>query len=389
LSTRSYVHQINLQQGFGGGEVFTAAFTRALHLLGIETRLFVDPRANAWSLLPMSAARVEPLVAPADLPGLLRGGPPACLIFHTLASAAVVEELRAQGHLVTAFAHMPLYGRDPRPLVPFDLIVAGSRHVIASLRAAGFERVYPQPLYGVAQLDRMGAVSTPLQAGSRYDWDRRKLRDRLLGVLEPQWRRLMPERTFSRIPGLTLGIVSRITPIKQFPLLFSYLAPILARYPTVQIEIFGSGGYASVRDLDRVLRPIREKVRFWGHQQDIGAVYGSIDFLLTGLPEKEALGLNVIEAQACGTPVLAPDAPPFDETVMHGATGLRYRDPREDGGADFENALKLLLEGGFRFDKDSAKPHLARFSEDAFVARLQALLEALASAGPGRVAASS
>ena len=87
--------------------------------------------------------------------------------------------------------------------------------------------------------------------------------------------------------------------------------------------------------------------------------------------------------------MLAPDAPPFDETVMHGATGLRYRDPREDGGADFENALKLLLEGGFRFDKDSAKPHLARFSEDAFVARLQALLEALASAGPGRVAASS
>ena len=200
---------------------------------------------------------------------------------------------------------------------------------------------------------------------------------------------LTPERAFVRRPGLTLGIVSRITPIKQFPLLFAYLAPVLARYSTVQLEIFGSGGFASIRDLDRALRPIREKVRFWGHQQDVGAVYSSIDFLLTGLPEKEALGLNVIEAQACGTPVLAPDAPPFDETVMHGATGLRYRDPREDGGADFENALTLLLEGGFRFDKDSAKPHLARFSEDAFVARLRTLLEALASAGPGTVAAPS
>ena len=229
----------------------------------------------------------------------------------------------------------------------------------------------------------------PLHARSRYDWDRRKFRDRALKVLEPPWRRLTPERAFVRRPGLTLGIVSRITPIKQFPLLFAYLAPVLARYSTVQLEIFGSGGFASIRDLDRALRPIREKVRFWGHQQDVGAVYSSIDFLLTGLPEKEALGLNVIEAQACGTPVLAPDAPPFDETVMHGATGLRYRDPREDGGADFENALTLLLEGGFRFDKDSAKPHLARFSEDAFVARLRALLEALAGAGPGTVAAPS
>lgn len=381
--------QVNLQQGFGGGEVFTATFARALQRLGIETRLFVDPGANAWSSLHIPAARVESLTDPADLPGLLRRGRPGWLVFHTAAPGAVVDKLRAQGHLVTAFAHMPLYGRDPRPLAPFDLVLAGSRHVIASLHAAGIDRVYPQPLYAVSQLDRSGADSGPLHARSRYDWDRRKFRDRALKVLEPPWRRLTPERAFVRRPGLTLGIVSRITPIKQFPLLFAYLAPVLARYSTVQLEIFGSGGFASIRDLDRALRPIREKVRFWGHQQDVGAVYSSIDFLLTGLPEKEALGLNVIEAQACGTPVLAPDAPPFDETVMHGATGLRYRDPREDGGADFENALTLLLEGGFRFDKDSAKPHLARFSEDAFVARLRALLEALAGAGPGTVAAPS
>jgi len=381
--------QINLQQGFGGGEVFTATLARALRRLGVDTLLFVDPHAEAWSSLPMQDIRVEPLADPADLPGLLRGKPRSWLLFHTFAPTEVVDELRAQGHLVIAFAHMPLYGRDSRPLTAFDLILAGSRHVIASLHAAGIRRVHPEPLYAVAQMDRVGAGSEPLLARSCYDWDRRKLRDRALGVLEPLWRRFLPETVYARRPGLTLGIVSRITPIKQFPLLFSYLAPILARYPTVQIEIFGSGGYASVRDFARVLRPLREKVRFWGHQQDIGAVYRSIDFLLTGLPEKEALGLNVIEAQACGTPVLAPDAPPFDETVMHGVTGLRYRDPREDGGADFESILKRLLEGGVRFDKDSAKAHLALFSDDAFVERVRTLLEGLAGAGPGRLAARS
>lgn len=380
MSTRPYVQQVNLQRGFGGGEVFTATLTGALRRLGIETRIFVDRRANAWSSLPLAGARLEPLSGPEELPGMLRAGPPCPVVFHTLAPEAVIRELRAQGHLALAFAHMPLYGRDSRPLAPFELVVAGSRHVIASLRAAGIDRVYPRPLYAIAQLDRLGADSEPVRAGSRYDWDRHKVRDRLLGALEPLWRPLVPRRVYTRRPGLTLGVVSRITPIKQWPLLFSHLAPVLARYPTVHIEIFGSGGYASVRDLLRALHPVRRRVRFWGHQKNVVAAYRGIDFLLTGLPEKEALGLNVIEAQACGTPVLAPDAPPFDETVMHGATGLRYRDPRGDAGADFERTLKLVLDEGFRFDADRAAAHLAQFSEEAFRERVRVLIDTIWSA---------
>jgi glycosyltransferase involved in cell wall biosynthesis len=230
-------------------------------------------------------------------------------------------------------------------------------------------------------LERPGADAGPLRARSRYDWDQHKLRDRALGILEPLWRSFLPERAFARRPGLALGIVSRITPIKQFPLLFRHLAPVLARYPGVHLEIFGSGGYASVRDLTRALRPIRDRVCFWGHQRDVRAVYRSIDILLTGLPEKEALGLNIIEAQACGTPVLAPDAPPFDETVLHGVSGLRYCDPREDGGADFERRLELILRGGFRFEAEAAKAHLARFSEDAFVERVRILAQTLGFPG--------
>lgn len=377
MSVWPAVLQVNLQRGFGGGEVYTAAFTAALERLGIQTALFVDPRSDAWSALPEMNSHLEPLKRPEDLPGMLHGSPPSRLIFQTLVPAEVVGELRAQGHTAVAFAHMPLYGRDPRPLVPYDLVVAVSRHVIASLGAAGIERVYPEPLYGVAQLERPGSDAGPLRSRSRYDWDRHKFRDRALGMLEPLWRPLLPERIFARRPGLTLGIVSRITPIKQFPLLFEHLALVLARHPSVHLEIFGSGGYASVRDLTRALRPIRDRVRFWGHQRDVRAVYRSIDFLLAGLPEKEALGLNIIEAQTCGTPVLAPDAPPFDETVAHGMTGLRYRDPRKDDGADFENTLKIVLGNGFHFDLDSAKPHLARFSEDAFVERVRALAQAL------------
>jgi len=378
--------QVNLQRGFGGGEVYTAAFTRALHASGVPTRLFIDALAKSWGVVSMPQARIEPLGRIEQLIERLRGEPPRWLAFHTFAPAPVIEALRAQGHWLTAFAHMPLYGRDPRPLQPFDLVFAVSRHVIASLHAAGIERVYPQPLYGSADLTRAGAGAAGLHARSRYDWDSRKLRDRLLGALQalsqPLRQAFVPSPPFKRRLGLTLGIVSRLTPIKQFPLQFSYLSPVLARHAAVNLEIFGSGGYASIRDLERALAPIHDRVRFWGHQSDVGKVYRSIDYLLTGLPEQEALGLNVIEAQACGTPVLAPDAPPFDETVLDGATGLRYRDPREDGGVDFERTLRRVLEGGFRFDTVAARGHLAQFSDTAFAQRVRALLAYLAAVAP-------
>jgi len=368
--------QINLQQGFGGGEVYAATFARTIAALGIESLLLVHPRATAWARLPLNGVRVVSGEEPTDL-----ALPPTWIVCHHRLPEPSIAALKAHGHFVTAFAHMPLYGRDPAPLRPFQCIYAVSHHVIASLHAAGIDRVYPEPLWGVAALDREGGGG-PIRRCSRYDWDRRKLRDRLLGALEPLWRSWQTERTLVRRPGFTLGIVSRLTPIKQFPLLFRYLAPILARHPEAKLEIFGSGGYASVRDLDRELRLLARRVRFWGEQTDVKAVYGQIDALLTGLPEKEALGLNVIEAQACGVPVLAPDAPPFDETVIDGVTGLRYRDPRLDQGVGFEAALMRMISGQFRFDAHRAAPHLARFSRQAFTERVARLVASVESMQP-------
>ena len=371
--------QVNLQRSFGGGEVYTAAFARALQGAGVATQLFIDRLAQGWGGLSMPQARIEPLARIENIVERLRTEPPRWLAFHTFAPAEVIDALRTQGHLVTAFAHMPLYGRDPAPLRPFEVVLAVSRHVIASARAAGIERVYPEPLYGVADLAPRGTQEGLLRQRSRYDWDRRKMRDRLLGALEPLAEPFRSRPRYERRSGLTLGVVSRLTPIKQFPELFARLAPVLARLPQVNLEVFGSGGYASVRDLVLALEPIRDRVRFWGHQSDVAAAYRSVDFLLTGLPEKEALGLNVIEAQACGTPVLAPDAPPFDETVEHGVTGLRYRDPREDAGEDFERALRSILAGRFRFSAEAARAHLAQFTDEAFVGRARALIAYLSS----------
>jgi glycosyltransferase involved in cell wall biosynthesis len=183
---------------------------------------------------------------------------------------------------------------------------------------------------------------------------------------------------YCKRPGLTLGLVSLIAPIKQFAELFSILAPILARRPSVNLDIFGAGGYAQVRDLRRALAPLEARARFWGYQRNVGAIYAQLDYLMTGLPEKEALGLNALEAQSCGTPVLAPDAPPFTETIVDGAGGYLYRDPRADGGRHFAEILDAILAGRPRPDpRIAAKEHLAQFSHGALVERARGMIKAL------------
>lgn len=365
-------YQINLQQGLGGGEIYTRFFTRALSELGWETVLFVHEQAHFWRNMDMPGLRIVPVRRYEDIIPLLPETP-ALFVTHSPALGPLGEILHRR-HFLISFAHMPLTGRNPAPFRAVDLILAVSGHVIASLQNAGLDHYYPPPLYGVADLER--GSDAPIHAASSYDWDLRKFRDRMLGLTEPLARRLRPTRTFSRKKeGLTLGIVSRLTPIKQFPLMFEILAPVIRRFPQVNLEIFGSGGYASVRDLKRALAPIRRQVRFWGQQSNVGAIYRQLDFLLAGLPEKEALGLNVIEAQHCGTPVLAIHSPPFTETVTEGETGLFYTDPRQDSGEDFARLLGELVAGRERPRPLPGSPHLAKFAFPEFKQRVAAAMD--------------
>lgn len=370
--------QVNLQAHFGGGEVFTAFLCRALSRLGIATHLLVNPRATFWPQLGLPADTEHVLVSdPTEVTRHLPSGP-VWLLAHGPLPQALREA--ALGRLRTAVAHMPVQGRNPRAFDDHDIIYPVSGWVRDGLLAAGLP-AWHEPLYGVADLTGRGATGD-VRRTSRYDWDQRKARDRLLGCMEPLAEAFRSHPTFARTNDrdapLTLGIVSRLTPIKQFPLLFQSLAPVLARHPTVRLEIFGSGGYASVRDLDRALTPCHQQVRFWGQQRHVASIYGQLDYLLTGLPEKEALGLNIIEAQACGTPVIAVNAPPFTETVVDGETGFFYRDPRQDAAADFDRLLSALLAsadaGRGALQPQLATAHLARFSFDSFVSRVQSVV---------------
>ncbi len=363
------IHHVNLQAGGGGGEFYTHALTRALRDAGAEVTLYVHPGNRLWDGL----SGVVPLAGEEELHDRLPAG--SLVVTQSPLRLSTLERI-ARVHRWVAFAHMPIAeGRSAEHFRAARLVVTVSRYCIELLRRAGIAQVYPEPLYGIADVAR--PAGGPIVARSPYVWDRRKFRDRLLGWLAPGVENFRARGEYAKRSDLTLGIVSLLSPIKQFPALFSLLAPHLAHHEDLSLEIFGNGGYAQVRDLRRALAPLGERVRFWGYQENVAAIYPQLDWLMTGLPEKEALGLNALEAQACGTPVLAPDAPPFTETVLDGQTGFLYRDPRADGGADFGQLLDSIAAGRPRPDPRAATAHLAKFSYPALVERTRKLLEAL------------
>ena len=370
-------YQVNLQKNFGGGEVYTRFFSEALVSLGWEVELFVSQEASFWQALGLKGVRLRPIRDETEIPAALPATA-GLIVTHTALGLEIAQRL-ADRHVLSGFMHMPLYDRNPPGYACYAKLFAVSRHVMDSARARGLGNVHSEPLYAAADLApraAIGADTTPIIANSIYDWDKRKVRDRMMGLFAPLVERFAEKPTFVCRPGLTLGIVSRLTPIKQFPLMFSILAPVLARYPQVNLEVFGSGGFASVRDFKNALLPIRSQVRFWGQQRNVAPIYAALDYVLSGLPEKEALGLNLIEAQSCGTPVLAVNAPPFTETVIDGRGGFLFEDPRHDSGLGFGRILERLCLGLPRPDPSADTDQLARFSREAFRARVQSALDA-------------
>jgi glycosyltransferase involved in cell wall biosynthesis len=367
---RPPVFHLNSSPTLGGAEVYTGFLARALQESGWQNVIVTGRGTPWWRGIHRGDVelREHDFQVKEGIPGLPEG---ALICVHAPVPKGLLDRLAA-GHRILGLGHQAIYSSSiPYYYSAAHRLLPVSDHVAETLRASGFSTVHRTPLLGVAELSRSDAGGG-IRRGALVEWDRRKTRDRLLAWGEPLMQPVMPMRIFAKRSGLTLGVVSRLAPLKQFPALFSALLPALLKQSDVNLEVFGSAiGYRTYRELRRVLAPLGNRVRFWGFQSNVAAIYPELDYLLTGLPEREALGLNVIEAQQCGTPALAPAAPPFTETMIDGVTGYLYADPRHDGGAGFQTALERARQT--RPDPRLATAHLERFSFAAFRQRADAV----------------
>ena len=374
MTARPTIAQINLAPTLGGAEVFTAFMSRALAARGWPTRVLIDADAHFWRDLDFGGVEQIRVRNGTAAVVALRGGDLA--LIHGSLPVPVLNRLGERGPIL-GIAHQAIYDKSrPAYFGHADLLFGVSQHVLRTLRDSGLQNIHDEPLFGLGETHRMHSEATPVR-GPLCEWDQRKFAERLLRISERALPAIGKATPYARRPGLTLGIVSRIARAKQFPALFEILAPILAAQPRVNVDIFGIAvGFKQLRELRKAVRPLGSRVRFWGHQRDVAPAYRSVDYLLTGLPDREALGLNVIESCLCGTPVLAIDAAPFTETMRNGITGFLYTDPRRDQGRHFAQILAGIADGTRKPDMARAPAHLDFFSFEHFADRVDAAMRA-------------
>ncbi|MDP8217306.1 MAG: glycosyltransferase family 4 protein [Candidatus Theseobacter exili] len=143
----------------------------------------------------------------------------------------------------------------------------------------------------------------------------------------------------------TLGIVARLSPVKGHEYFFKALARIKDNYD-FQVVIVGEGPEKnSLQDLVSYLK-LDDNVKFFGSMENTIPVLKAMDiFVLPSL--QEGLSLSILEAQACGLPVVATNVGGISEIVENERTGILTQ-PRDD--ESLGEAIKRFLD-----DPDAAR----------------------------------
>jgi len=108
------------------------------------------------------------------------------------------------------------------------------------------------------------------------------------------------------------------------------------RLPEYQFVVVGEGPCR--QRLER-RAPDNLELRDFLPREELPAFYSSLDVFLTA-STADTLGLSTLEANACGTPVAAPDVPPFDSTIG-ASNGVRFEYGNPDAMAQ---AIRTCLE---------------------------------------------
>lgn len=142
------------------------------------------------------------------------------------------------------------------------------------------------------------------------------------------------------------------------------LCDIARQLPGYQFVIVGEGPR---RETLRANKPDNVTFRDFLPRDQLPTFYSSIDVFITA-SKADTLGLATLEANACGTPVVAADAPPFDRTIGVN-NGRRY----EPGTVD--DAVEAIEEC-LRTDRDT-RSAIEQYSVGRTIDQLEKLYEGL------------
>jgi D-inositol-3-phosphate glycosyltransferase len=187
-----------------------------------------------------------------------------------------------------------------------------------------------------------------------YDVDPRKIEIIPGGVdvavFRPQDRRQMRQWLALEPAQPVLLFVGRLQPLKGIDILLRAAQIVRQQYASLQVIVVGGGVDAQddheaqerqrLQALSRELG-IADQVRFVKAQsQDVLVQYYTAADVFVMPSHYESFGMVVLEAMACGTPVVATNVGGLASTVVHGRTGFLV--PEGDWSAFAEAILRLV-----------------------------------------------
>ncbi len=194
------------------------------------------------------------------------------------------------------------------------------------------------------------------------------------GIDTNLFRPTAPDPNIVRTDGTPLLLwVGRLQPWKGVDIALRALQEI----PRAHLMIVGDGETRA--DLERLAQELglAERVRFLGAlpRERLPSIYAAADLLLATSFASETFGIGLVEAQACGLPVVASRFGGFPEVIDEGHTGLLV--PPRDPTA-LAAAVRTLLNDPERRRAmaDAAPGWAAQFSWSAVVDRIEAVYDA-------------
>lgn len=140
------------------------------------------------------------------------------------------------------------------------------------------------------------------------------------------------------------------------------------------LKVVGSG--PEMDELKKIVSrqsKIINQVEFLGevNDQELAKLYAGAKALVVA-SEDEDFGITAVEAQALGTPVIAPRSGGFLETVIEGKTGILYGEPRVVSVDSLIEALKKFDSKDFK--EEDLRKQAAKFSYEKFKSQISELV---------------
>ncbi len=136
-----------------------------------------------------------------------------------------------------------------------------------------------------------------------------------------------------------LGIIARLSEVKGIDVLLSCMPMVIEQYPSVLLMIVGRGPHHHQLQAQAKSLKLQAHVRFEDIVHQTANLLPAFDIFV--MPSRqEGLGLSVMEAQACGLPVIASQVGGLVDLIEDGQTGFFV--PAQDSRALGQKIIQVL-----------------------------------------------